>query len=56
MDRKKSAAILTVKDIALMTFQGRKNIVKWLKYQADMILKHPSEYSSRFTARYLYKD
>ena len=51
----KSAAIVTVFKASDMTPKGRKNVVKWLKQQADFIDKYPKELSPRFTARYLYK-
>jgi len=55
MNKKKSAAILTIKRAARMTPRGRKDIAAWLRRQASFLEKHAKEYSERFTARYLYR-
>ena len=51
----KSAAIVTVKDAQKMTKRGRKAIATWLRRQASFLEKHGTEFSGRFTARYLYR-
>lgn len=50
----RSAAIVTIFDADKMTEHGRKNIAAWLRQHAAWLLKHGSEYSKRFTGRYLY--
>lgn len=55
MKRKsESAAILTVKRAAEMTPKGRREIAKWLRRHADMLVRDGKDYSARFTGRYLY--
>ena len=53
--REKSAATLTIKRASKMTSRGRADIAAWLRRQAAWLTKHGGEYSSRFTARYLYR-
>lgn len=55
MVKEKSAAILTMKDADNMTNEGRKDIARWLRRQADFLVKHHREFASRYTARYLYE-
>lgn len=52
----KSAAILTIRDAAEMTEEGRKEIARWLRRQTNLLLKHNTELASRYTARYLYTE
>jgi len=54
--KQKSAATLTIHDAALMTPRGRKDVVKWLRRQAGFLSKYHAELSSRYTARYLYRN
>lgn len=51
----KSAAIVTIKEADRMSAKGRKAVAAWLRRQADFLEKHGKEYSTRFTARYLYR-
>lgn len=51
----KSAAILTIFDVAKMTPAGRKNIAKWLIQQAEFVLMDGKYFTSRYTGRYIYK-
>ena len=59
MKRKKmqyrSAAILTVRKADQMTAAGRSMLAAWLRNQARNLVRDGKFYSSRFTARYLYK-
>ncbi len=52
--KEKSAAILTIKEAHNMTEQGRKEIAKWIRDQADSLEQHGENYSKKFTGRYLY--
>lgn len=52
----KSAVVLTIKDAADMTDNGRRDIAKWLDRQKQFLLKNNKELSRRFTARYLYEE
>lgn len=49
-----SAAIVTIRDAGNMTTKGRRDIAKWLRKQADFLLKNHKQLSKRFTARYQY--
>ena len=51
----KSAAILTIKDAADMTDQGKKDIAEWLRRQAQFLRKDGKNFSKRFRARYMYR-
>lgn len=53
--KEKCAARLTVFDASMMTKRGRKRIANWMRKQADAIEQFGTEYSKRFTARYLCK-
>ena len=53
--KEQSAAILTIKDAKNMTKKGRREIAAWLKRQADFLEQEGNLFSSRFTARYLYR-
>jgi len=50
----KSAAVLTIKDAADMTPEGRKAIAEWLRRHAQYLVAQGKDYSPRFRARYLY--
>lgn len=50
----KSAAIITIRDAAKMSKKGKRDIVAWMRRQAEFLEKHNDELSSRYTARYLY--
>ncbi len=53
--KEKSAAIITIKAPGKMTAKGRRDIAKWLRRHADMLLKDGKNYTEgRFTGRYLY--
>lgn len=52
----KSAAIVTIKNAADMTPQGRRDIAAWLRQQASFLLKYHKELSPTFRARYLYAE
>jgi hypothetical protein len=52
--KEKSAAIVTIKEADRMTPAGRRRVAKWLRAQADMLVKEGKNYSPRFTGRYLY--
>lgn len=56
MSGTKSAVVLTIRDAAKMTPEGRRDIARWLDRQKRFLLKHSQELSSRFTARYIYND
>ena len=53
-NKEKSAAILTIKEAADMTPDGKKEIARWLRRQAKFLEQYGGEYATRFTARYLY--
>jgi len=55
MERIKSAAVLTIKNVSKMSARGRGDIVNWLRHQARMFLKQGDEYSDNFRARYLFR-
>jgi len=50
-----SAAIVTIRDAAEMTAEGRKAIADWLRMHAKMLLQHGGDYSKVFRGRYLYE-
>lgn len=51
----KSTALLTIKSPGTMTKRQRKNIIGWLRSQANHFSKHGDEYThGRFTARFIY--
>lgn len=50
----KSAAILTIHRASNMTPKGRMAIAGWLRHQAKLLIRYGSQYSRRFTGRYLY--
>lgn len=54
----KSAAVLTIKDAALMTKRGAADIAKWLRRQADMMddAEARGTLADRYRARYIYKE
>ena len=52
----KAAAVLTIRNAAKMSPQGRIDIAKWLDKQKKFFLDYPQELSPRFTARYLYDE
>lgn len=56
MATEKSAAVLTIKDAADMTDEGRRQVAKWLRKQARWLEEAGQEYSPRFRARYLYDE
>lgn len=56
MSKERSAVILTVKEAADMTPEGKKEIARWLRRQAKNLEQYGTEYASRFTARYLYRE
>jgi phage-related minor tail protein len=52
----KTAAVLTIKEIDQMTPSGRRTLAKWLKKQADFLVRHSKELAPTWRARYLYND
>jgi hypothetical protein len=50
-----SAAILTIKDADCMSKKGKQSVAKWLRRQADALIKDGHLYSKRMICRYLYK-
>lgn len=50
----KTAAIITIKDGAIMTENGRKEIAKWMRYQAQVLLQDGENFSKQYRARYVY--
>jgi hypothetical protein len=55
-NNEKSAAIVTIRRAADMTTKGRRQVVAWLRKQADFLEQYSKELSPRFCARYLYND
>ena len=55
MPKLKSAAIVTIVRAADMTPRGRKNIVAWLRRQAQFLETAYAELSPRYTARWVSK-
>jgi hypothetical protein len=51
----KAAAVLTIKDAANFSADGKRRIVAWLKQQIGFISKHNRELAPTFRARYLYE-
>lgn len=51
----KSAAVITIRDAALMTKKGRASVAKWMRKQAEFLEREGTAFSKRFTARYLYR-
>jgi hypothetical protein len=51
----KAAAVLTIRNAADMTPEGRADIVRWLDRQKRFFLKHYKELSPTFRARYVYE-
>lgn len=56
MSTTKSAAILTIKDAASMTPEGRQEIAAWLRREARMLVMHGRWYDKVARARYLYTE
>ena len=52
----KTAAVLTIKDAANMTAKGKKQIAKWLRKQADDLIKDGHLYHKTIRIRYYYED
>ena len=52
----KVAASLLVHDADKMTDQGRWEIYKWLRRNAEFVLNHGGELSGAFRARYVYQE
>lgn len=52
---RKSAAIVTIHKADDMTPEGRKALADWLRKTAGELEKFGSQYSKRFTGRYLYE-
>lgn len=50
----KSAAVLTIFRADEMTDEGRRDIARWLRRHANLLVKEGDNYSTRFTGRYLY--
>ena len=50
----KVAATVIVHDGAKMTMKGRRQIAKWLRGRADLLIKHGDLLSPVFRARYYY--
>lgn len=53
--KNKAAAIVTIHRAGEMTAKGRRDIAKWLRRHAELLLEHGAQYSARFTGRYLYR-
>ena len=54
-NKPKRAATITIKSPGKMTARGRRDIAKWLRQQADHLVKHGKDYTEgRFTAGYNY--
>lgn len=51
----KTAAVLTIKDAALMTPEGREALVYWLDFQAALLLVKGKTYPSKYKSQYLYE-
>lgn len=52
---KKTAARITIESPGLMTKSGRKDIVVWLRKQADWLNRYGDQYTDgRFTSRFIY--
>lgn len=52
--KENSAAVLTIRDAAEMTPEGRRQLADWLRHSAKTLVKHGKDYSKRFRARYLF--
>lgn len=52
----KVAASLLVHDACKMTDNGRWEIYKWLRRNAELVLNHGGELSGAFRARYVYQE
>ena len=53
--KEKSAARLTIHKADTMTPQGRKDVALWLRRQAAFLVRRGANFSSRFTANYMYR-
>jgi len=47
-------AVLTIKEANKMSTGGKRILAKWLRDQANDLLKLGSNYSPRFRARYMH--
>ena len=56
MKGEKSAATLTIHRAQDMDRNGRRRVARWIKQQADLLLKDWNELAPRYTAKYLYRD
>lgn len=54
MRKERSAATVTVRDAALMTPKGRREVAAWLRRHAALLVREGKNYSTRFTGRYVY--
>ena len=55
--KEKSAAIVTIFRAPLMSTRGRRDIAKWLRWQAELLETQGKSMSPiRYTGRYLYRD
>jgi hypothetical protein len=52
----KCAAVLTIRDGANMSRDGKRRIAAWLQRQMNFFKRHSKELSPSFRARYLYQD
>lgn len=55
-NKDKVAASLLVHDACKMTDNGRWEIYKWLRRNAELVLNHGGELSGAFRARYVYQE
>lgn len=55
--KEQSAALVTIFRAPLMSPRGRRNIAKWLRWQAELWETQGKSMSPiRYTGRYLYRD
>lgn len=58
METEKTAAVVTIKNAAMMSPAGARRVAKWLRKQAELLetSKTRQALSDRYRARYLYED
>ena len=53
----KTAAICTINSLPDMTQEGKNEIVKWLRKQANFVNRMPADsFSKKYIVRYLYEE
>lgn len=52
----KTAAIVTFNDPANYSLEGKKAVAKWLRHQANILMKSNKFLAKKYCVRYLYQE